>query len=47
LNFPSMKHNLDIEPEGRNKQKVSSSGFRGVSKHNGFTFFASAFWGCM
>ena len=25
-----MKHNLDKEPKGRKKQKVSSTGFRGV-----------------
>ena len=30
LNFPTMKHNLDKEPKGRKKQKVSSTGFRGV-----------------
>ena len=28
LNFPSMKHNLNKEPKGRKKQKVSSTGFR-------------------
>jgi len=32
LNFPSMKHNLNKEPKGRKKQKVSSSGFRGVQE---------------
>ena len=30
LNFPTMKHNLNKEPKGRKKQKVSSTGFRGV-----------------
>jgi len=33
LNFPTMKHNLNKEPTaGRKKQKVSSSGFRGVQE---------------
>ena len=32
LNFPTMKHNLDKEPKGRKKQKVSSTGFRGVQE---------------
>jgi hypothetical protein len=31
LNFPTMKHNLNKEPKGRKKQKVSSTGFRGVT----------------
>jgi hypothetical protein len=34
LNFPTMKHNLNKEPKGRKKQKVSATdGFRGVSKN--------------
>ena len=32
LNFSTMKHNLNKEPKGRKKQKVSSTGFRGVLK---------------
>ena len=28
-----MKHNLNKEPKGRKKQKVSATGFRGVSKN--------------
>ena len=32
LNFPTMKHNLNKEPKGRKKQKVSSTGFRGVTE---------------
>ena len=32
LNFPTMKHNLNKEPKGRKKQKVSSTGFRGVQE---------------
>ena len=36
LNFPTMKHNLNKEPKGRKKQKqkVSSTGFRGVVPYN-------------
>jgi hypothetical protein len=30
LNFPTMKHNLNTEPKGKKKYKVSSTGFRGV-----------------
>ena len=32
LNFPTMKHNLNKEPKGRKKQKVNSTGFRGVQE---------------
>ena len=32
LNFPTMKHNLNKEPKGRKKQKVSATGFRGVQE---------------
>ena len=32
LNFPTMKHNLNKEPKGRKKQKVSATGFRGVKE---------------
>jgi hypothetical protein len=32
LNFSAMKHNLNKEPKGRKKQKVSSTGFRGVTE---------------
>jgi len=32
LNFPTMKHNLNKEPKGRKKRKVSSTGFRGVQE---------------
>jgi hypothetical protein len=31
LNFPAMKHNLNKEPKGKKKQKVNSTGFRGVT----------------
>ena len=34
LNFPTMKHDLNKEPKGRKKQKVSSTGFRGVVPYN-------------
>jgi hypothetical protein len=33
LNFPTMKHNLNNEPKGRKKQKVNSTGFRGIAKN--------------
>jgi hypothetical protein len=32
LNFPTMKHNLNKEPKGRKKRKLSSAGFRGVTE---------------
>jgi hypothetical protein len=34
LNFPAMKHDLNKEPKGRKKQKVSSTGFRGVTERS-------------
>ena len=40
LNFPTMKHNLNKEPKGKKKYKVSSTGFRGVSK-SGKRFMAN------
>jgi len=35
LNFPAMKHNLNKEPKGKKKRKVSSTGFRGVQERTG------------
>ena len=35
-----MKHNLNKEPKGRKKQKVNSTGFRGVEK-SGEKFMAN------
>ncbi len=32
LNFPTMKHNLNKEPKGRKRYKVSATGFRGVTE---------------
>ena len=34
LNFPAMKHNLNKEPKGKKKRKVSSTGFRGVQERS-------------
>ena len=40
LNFPSMKHNLNKEPKGRKKPKVSSTGFRGVYEGKSGKYYA-------
>jgi hypothetical protein len=31
LNFPKMKHNLNVEPQRKRRKIVSSTGFRGIS----------------
>jgi hypothetical protein len=44
LNFPTMKHDLNKESKGRKKQKVSSTGFRGVTQTSSGRYRAKLYY---